>query len=184
MNGAEGQEHEEEFLDQFRVRLRECARAKGSDRKAAAEEALEEIMDHDDAGRRSEVSRFQATYKLKKIVLLPKDAHEAFFDKIRAMLNDMFADSSTVQNCCEQPGLENFPDGDLENGGFMRTVKEIEKEISKLPREDLAALRKWFADFDGEQWDRQFEGDVANGKLDKLADKAIKDFEEGRCTDL
>jgi hypothetical protein len=66
----------------------------------------------------------------------------------------------------------------------MRTVKEIEKDISKLAREDLAALRKWFADFDGEQWDRQFEDDVANGRLDKLADKAIKDFEEGKCTDL
>jgi hypothetical protein len=66
----------------------------------------------------------------------------------------------------------------------MRTVKEIEKDISKLPREDLASLRKWFADFDSELWDRQFEDDVASGRLDKVAEKAIKDFEEGRCTDL
>jgi hypothetical protein len=66
----------------------------------------------------------------------------------------------------------------------MKSVKEIENAISKLPREDLAALRKWFADFDAEQWDRQFEDDVASGRLDRLADQALTDFEEGRCTDL
>ena len=66
----------------------------------------------------------------------------------------------------------------------MSPIKEIEKAISKLPREDLAALRKWFANFDAEQWDRQFESDVAEGRLDKLAKRALKDFEEGRCTDL
>ena len=66
----------------------------------------------------------------------------------------------------------------------MSTIKEIESAISKLPREDLAVLRKWFADFDAEQWDRQFEDDVAGGRLDKAAKKAIKDFDEGRCTDL
>ena len=66
----------------------------------------------------------------------------------------------------------------------MSTIKEIESAISKLPREDLAALRKWFADFDAELWDRQFDDDVASGRFDKLAAKAIKDFEEGRCTDL
>jgi hypothetical protein len=66
----------------------------------------------------------------------------------------------------------------------MGTIKEIERAIRKLPREDLAALRKWFQGFDAKQWDRQFEEDVESGRLDKAAKKALKDFEEGRCTDL
>jgi hypothetical protein len=66
----------------------------------------------------------------------------------------------------------------------MSTIKEIERAIKSLPREDLAALRKWFQDFDAKQWDRQFEEDVAAGRLDRLAKKALKVFEEGRCTDL
>jgi hypothetical protein len=66
----------------------------------------------------------------------------------------------------------------------MRTVSEIETAIRRLPRKDLAALRKWFAEFDAEMWDRQFEDDVKEGRLDKLAKKALKEFKEGRCTDL
>ena len=66
----------------------------------------------------------------------------------------------------------------------MSTITEIEKAIRKLPPKDLAALRKWFAEFDAEMWDRQFEDDVKEGRLDKLAQKALKDFKEGRCTDL
>jgi len=53
-----------------------------------------------------------------------------------------------------------------------------------LPSEELAAFRAWFAEFDAEVWDRQFEADVKAGRLDKLAEKAFKDLREGRCTDL
>ena len=33
-------------------------------------------------------------------------------------------------------------------------------------------------------WDKQFEADVAAGKLDSLAKKALQHLKEGRCTDL
>jgi hypothetical protein len=64
------------------------------------------------------------------------------------------------------------------------TVKEIEIAVSKLSREELAAFRAWFAEFDAEAWDRQFEQDVAAGRLDALANEALRDLREGRCTDL
>jgi hypothetical protein len=51
----------------------------------------------------------------------------------------------------------------------MNTLQEAEKLISQLAPEDLASFRRWFAEFDAEQWDRQFEEDVAAGKLDGLA---------------
>jgi hypothetical protein len=66
----------------------------------------------------------------------------------------------------------------------MSTIQEIEDAIRKLPDEELATLRAWFAEFDAAAWDRQFEQDVAAGRLDALVDEALTDLREGRCTDL
>ena len=66
----------------------------------------------------------------------------------------------------------------------MSTVPEIEQAIRTLGPQDLAALRDWFAAFAAEIWDRQLEQDVAAGRLDQLADEALRDLNEGRCTDL
>ena len=56
----------------------------------------------------------------------------------------------------------------------MNTLPEIEQAVRQLSSEDLAAFRVWFAEFDAENWDRQFEADVAAGRLDALAEKALK----------
>lgn len=66
----------------------------------------------------------------------------------------------------------------------MRTVQDIEEAIRQLAPQDFAALRTWFAAFDAEQWDTQFEEDVAAGRLDALAQEAIRDLQAGRCTEL
>jgi hypothetical protein len=66
----------------------------------------------------------------------------------------------------------------------MSSVREIEDAVRRLPTADLAAFRAWFAEFDAEVWDRQFEADVAAGRLDVLAEEALKDLRDGRCTDL
>ena len=66
----------------------------------------------------------------------------------------------------------------------MSTIKEIESAVRKLSREELSAFRSWFTEFDAEAWDKQFEQDAKAGRLDKLADEALQDLREGRCTDL
>lgn len=66
----------------------------------------------------------------------------------------------------------------------MSSVQEIQEAVSQLPNEDLAAFRVWFAEFDAALWDRQFEADVSAGRLDQLAEEALQDLREGRCTDL
>jgi hypothetical protein len=66
----------------------------------------------------------------------------------------------------------------------MSSIQEIEHAVRQLPPSELAAFRAWFAQFDAEVWDRQFEEDVAAGRLNHLADEALKDLREGRCTDL
>ena len=66
----------------------------------------------------------------------------------------------------------------------MSSVPEIEQAIQQLPPDELAKFREWFAQFDATRWDRQFEADVAAGKLDPLADEALDDHRNGRSTQL
>lgn len=66
----------------------------------------------------------------------------------------------------------------------MNTLQDIEHAVKQLSPEELAAFRTWFAEFDAEVWDRQFEADVSAGRLDALAEKALQYLREGRCTDL
>ena len=66
----------------------------------------------------------------------------------------------------------------------MDTIHEIEDAIRRLPDDALVALRAWFAEFDAAAWNRQFEQDVAEARLDALADEALRDARAGRSTDL
>ncbi len=66
----------------------------------------------------------------------------------------------------------------------MGKIENLEKQISELADGELAELRQWFAEFDAERWDRQFEADVKAGKLDRLGEKALRDFAEGRTKEL
>lgn len=66
----------------------------------------------------------------------------------------------------------------------MTTVQEIEKAVEHLPEPDLNKFRSWFDKFDANTWDKQFEEDAKSGKLDHLAEQALDDLNNGRCTDL
>ncbi|HSU66039.1 MAG TPA: hypothetical protein VLJ39_04175 [Tepidisphaeraceae bacterium] len=66
----------------------------------------------------------------------------------------------------------------------MSNLAEIERAVRELPPEELAKFRNWFSSFDAAVWDRQIEEDVAAGRLDALADEALRDADAGRCTDL
>ena len=66
----------------------------------------------------------------------------------------------------------------------MSNVEHIEDRIKELSPEELAAFREWFIEFDAEAWDRQFEEDVKTGKLDRLAERALRDHAAGRSTKL
>ena len=61
----------------------------------------------------------------------------------------------------------------------MSRVEKIENQIKELSPDELAALRDWFADFDADAWDRQMEADINAGKLDSLAERALRDHEPG-----
>ena len=66
----------------------------------------------------------------------------------------------------------------------MSKVEIIEQEIKTLSPTELAAFRHWFSEFDSEVWDRQIEQDANSGKLDALANAALKSFKSGGCSEL
>ena len=66
----------------------------------------------------------------------------------------------------------------------MTKVEQLERDIEGLSAEERASFRAWFASFDAAEWDRQFEADVAAGKLDQLADAALADHRAGRSRSL
>lgn len=66
----------------------------------------------------------------------------------------------------------------------MSTIYEIEQAVSGLSEQELSEFRAWFLEFDAEAWDRQFEEDVAAGRLDALADEATADLRASRARPL
>jgi len=66
----------------------------------------------------------------------------------------------------------------------MSKIQNIEREVKGLNPDELQAFRKWFWEFDAQEWDHQFEKDALSGKLDSLADTAIKAFKSGRCPEI
>jgi hypothetical protein len=66
----------------------------------------------------------------------------------------------------------------------MSKLDTLQRRISALSAEELAEFRRWFAEFDAAAWDRQIERDVKAGKLDALADEALRHHARGKSTEF
>jgi hypothetical protein len=66
----------------------------------------------------------------------------------------------------------------------MTKVEKIEQDIRKLNKDELSAFRRWFREYDSDEWDRQIEEDVRAGKLDKLAEEALAAHRSGKSKEL
>jgi hypothetical protein len=66
----------------------------------------------------------------------------------------------------------------------MSKVENIAREIQALSPDELGQLRAWFLEYDWAAWDRQIERDVQAGRLDDLADKALRDHAAGKTKPL
>jgi hypothetical protein len=60
------------------------------------------------------------------------------------------------------------------------TVAEIENALRSLPLDEARKVADWLQEYLDAQWDKQIDSDIAAGKLDKLADRAIEDYRAGR----
>ena len=61
------------------------------------------------------------------------------------------------------------------------SLQELETAITKLPAEELTAFARWFEEYLADVWDRRIEADIKGGRLDQLAEEALRDLSEGRC---
>jgi hypothetical protein len=66
----------------------------------------------------------------------------------------------------------------------MSKVEKIEQEVQALSPAELAEFRAWFLAYEWAAWDRQLERDVQAGRLDDLAEKALRDHAAGQTTPL
>ncbi len=62
---------------------------------------------------------------------------------------------------------------------MMEKIQRLKQDVAQLSYNELVIFRNWFDEFDAQKWDKQIEEDVAAGRLDELADKAIADFKAG-----
>jgi hypothetical protein len=56
------------------------------------------------------------------------------------------------------------------------TVEDIEEAILRLPPNELARFRAWFAEFEAGRTTPKFEPEATASKLGRLAGRAIADF--------
>ena len=66
----------------------------------------------------------------------------------------------------------------------MSNIEKIEQDVQALSPAELAQFRVWFLEYDWAAWDRQLERDVQAGRLDDLAEKALRDRAAGKTTPL
>lgn len=63
-------------------------------------------------------------------------------------------------------------------------INQIESAILGLQGAELAGFAQWFDGYMADKIDSSLEKAISNGQFDALAQQALKDFENGKCTDL
>jgi len=66
----------------------------------------------------------------------------------------------------------------------MTKLEAIEQAVRELPPQELEAFRAWFEEFDAIRFDAKIEQDARDGKLDQLAQSALKEFCEGPAREI
>lgn len=64
---------------------------------------------------------------------------------------------------------------------LMHTMEDVPDSIldEVLDFAEYLKVKKF-----NDDWDKQIEQDALDGKLDKLVEKAQRDYDEGKCTEL
>jgi len=66
----------------------------------------------------------------------------------------------------------------------MTKLEDIENAVEALPPDKLAKFRAWFEAFESARFDEKIERDARSGKLDQLAEDALRDHRAGRSREL
>lgn len=66
----------------------------------------------------------------------------------------------------------------------MNLLEQIQSKIYELSKEERARLREWFDEFDGDSWDKDLDEHIKEKKLERDAEKAKREFSDGKFKDL
>jgi hypothetical protein len=66
----------------------------------------------------------------------------------------------------------------------MGKLERLQREISEMTPEELAAFDAWYLAFEADAWDRRIERDAESGALDDLAQRAVEAHRSGRTRPL
>ena len=66
----------------------------------------------------------------------------------------------------------------------MTKLEQIEESITSLSDDELRRLSAWFDELRWQRWDRQLDGDVAAGRLDRLVADARAEIAAGKTRPL
>ena len=108
---------------------------------------------------------------------LTQEAYQAIFEEVRKHSGGDDHILVPFEQLVEQYHPEWFDDPGSQG---MTRLQTLEQQVRDLSAEELAEFRQWFAEFDAQVWDRQFEADVKTCKLGKLGEKALREYAEGR----
>jgi hypothetical protein len=64
----------------------------------------------------------------------------------------------------------------------MQTITEIEDAIGRLSEDEMFMLVERLESKMADTWDRQIEGDVRSGRLNKIAQLALAEHRAGRSS--
>ncbi len=64
------------------------------------------------------------------------------------------------------------------------SVQELKEAITKLEPDELSELERWIADYRFALWDEQIEEDIRAGRLDKIIEKAEREYRAGLAKPL
>jgi hypothetical protein len=66
----------------------------------------------------------------------------------------------------------------------MSRVESLVRAVKALDEDELSEFRAWFGEYEWSVWDHQLESDIRRGRLDDLADGALRDHGSGRTEPL
>ena len=66
----------------------------------------------------------------------------------------------------------------------MSTVAEVENALRAMPIQEARAVAAWLQTYLDERWNKQIDEDIAAGRLDKAAEKALEHYRAGRVKPL
>jgi hypothetical protein len=98
---------------------------------------------------------------------------------LEEVLNEIDATDDDGRRVAEESPVETVAPG-FSSG----RVEQLQEQIKVLTPPEFGAFVEWFEEYLEDEWDRQIEEDERAGRLDAVGERAIKDFEEGRYTQL